>query len=117
MEITIIGDGQANLELSDLEISVFHNMLAEVKNDLNHEPEFRTRVGFDYLEAAELIGSLSNNCVVDRVEVTLINQILNEGCNGIRIDDFDTKIGIPKVEAKSYLRIFNRLMNQLSKDL
>ena len=113
MEITIIGDGQANLELSDLEISVFHNMLVAVKNDLNHEPEFQTRVGFNYLEVAELIGSLSNNCIVDTTQVILINQLLNEGCNGISIDNFDTKIGIPKVEAKSYLRAFNKLMNQL----
>ena len=114
MEITIIGDGQANLELSDLEISVFHNMLVEVKNDLNHEPEFQTRVGFSYTEAAELIRSLNSNCIVDTAQVILINQILNEGCNGITIDNFDTKIGIPKVEAKSYLRAFNKLMNQLS---
>ena len=114
MEITIIGDGQANLELSDLEISVFHNMLVEVKNDLNHEPEFRTKVGIDYPEVAELIRSLNSNCIVDLAQVILISQILNEGCNGIRIDDFDAKIGIPKVEAKSYLRAFNKLMNQLS---
>ena len=114
MEITVIGDGQANLELSNLEISVFHNMLVEVKNDLNHEPEFQTRVGVDYAEAAELIRSLNSNCIVDLAQVTLINQILNEGCNGISIDDFDIKIGIPKVEAKSYLRTFNKLMNQLS---
>ena len=89
-------------------------MLVEVKNDLNHEPEFQIRVGFDYTEAAELIGWLSSNCIVDTAQVILINQILNEGCNGITIDNFDTKIGIPKVEAKSYLRAFNKLMNQLS---
>jgi hypothetical protein len=113
MQITIIGDGQANLELTDLEISVFYNMLVETKNDLNHKPGFQTRVGVDYSEAEELIRSLNSNCIVDLEQVTLIGHILNEGCNGIRIDDFDTKIGIPKVEAKSYLRAFNKLMNQL----
>jgi hypothetical protein len=113
MQITIIGDGQANLELTDLEIVVFQNMLLEVKKDLNHEPEFQARVGIDYSEAEELIRSLNSNFIIDLEQVTFIGQILNEGCNGIRIDDFDSKIGIPKVEAKSYLRAFNKLMNQL----
>ena len=113
MEITIIGGGQANLELTDLEVLVFDRMLVEVKNELNHEPEFQTRVGINYSDADELIRSLSSNCIVDLEQVTFICQILNEGCNGIRIDNFDTKIGIPKVEAKSYLRAFSKLVDRL----
>jgi hypothetical protein len=113
MEITIVDDSQANLELTDLEIKIIKNIFSVVKNDLNHEPEFQTRVGVYYTEAHQLIASLSNNGIVDLAEVTFINNIFNEICNGIRIDDFDTVIGIPKVEAKSYLRAFNKLMNQL----
>lgn len=113
MEITIIDDSQANLELTDLEIKIIENIFSIVKNELDHEPEFQTRVGSYYDEAQQLITSLSNNCIVDLVEVTFINNIFNEICNGIRIDNFDAAIGIPKVEAKSYLRVFNKLMNQM----
>jgi hypothetical protein len=113
MEITIVDDNQANLEFSDLELVVIHNIFITVKTDLNHEPEFQTRVGFNYSEAEESIRSLSSNCIVDREQVVLLNNILNEACNGINIKDFDGTIGIPKVEVKSYLRVFNKLMNQL----
>jgi hypothetical protein len=109
----IVDDSQANLEFSDLELVVIHNLFTTVKSDLNHEPEFQTRVGFNYSEAEELIRLLSSNCIVDLEQVIFICQILNEGCNGIRIDNFDTKIGIPKVEAKSYLRAFSKLVDRL----
>jgi hypothetical protein len=113
MEITFVDDCQANLELTDLEITIIHNVLTEVKTALDHEPEFQTRIGSYYSDAEELIGSLSNNCIVDLEQVTFINNMLNEVCNGINIKDFDTRIGIPKVEAKSYLRAFNQVMNKL----
>ena len=113
MEITILDDSQANLELTDLEINIIKNIFSVVKNELDHEPEFQTRVGIYYAEAQQSIASLSNNGIVDLAEVTFINNIFNEICNGIRIDNFDIVIGIPKVEAKSYLRTFNKLMNQM----
>ena len=113
MEITIIDESQANLELTDLEIKLIKNIFNVVKNNLDHEPEFQTRVGADYAEAQQLVTSLSNNGIVDLGEVTFINNIFNEICNGIKIDDFDLVIGMPKVEAKSYLRAFNKLMNQM----
>ncbi len=113
MEITIIDDSQANLEFSYLELVVIQNIFTTVINDLNHEPEFHARVGFYYAEAQQLLTSLSDNCIIDQEQVILINNILNEVCNGIRVDNFDVVIGIPKVEAKSYLRAFNKLMNQM----
>jgi hypothetical protein len=60
-----------------------------------------------------LIESLSNNCIVDQSQVTVINNLFNEVCNGLKIEDFETLIGIPKVEAKSYLRAFNKLATAL----
>ncbi len=116
MEITIVDYTQANLELTDLEIDIIKNIFSAVKNKLNHEPEFQTRVGSYYVEAQQLVTSLSNNGIVDLAEVTFINNIFNEICNGIKIDDFDIVVGISKVEAKSYLRAFNKLMNQMRDD-
>jgi hypothetical protein len=113
MEVTFVDGSEANIELTDQEITIINTILTIVKHDLDHEPEFKTRVGVDYATAQELIGSLSNNCIVDFAQVTLINNILNEVCNGIKIDDFDGSIGIPKVEAKSYLRAFNKLATAL----
>jgi hypothetical protein len=113
MEITIIDDCQANLELSDLEIVVIRNIYKQVKNALNHEHIFQSRVGISYSEAQQLISSLNNNFIVDSKEVAFIKNILNEICHEIIVEDFDTQIGITKVETKSYLRAFNQLMNKL----
>ena len=89
MEIIFIDDCQINIELSDLEITIINNTLIAVKNTLDREPEFKTRVGFDYAESQSLIASLSNNCIIDSEQVALINNLLNEVCNGIKIGDFD----------------------------
>jgi maltoporin len=113
MEVTFVDGSEANIELTDQEITTIHNIFTVVKQDLDHEPEFQTRVGVDYTMAQELIESLSNNCIVDRSQVTLINNLFNEVCTGLKIKDFDNSIGIPKVEAKSYLRAFNKLANVL----
>lgn len=113
MEITIIDDCQANLELSDFEIVVIHNIYEEVKNTLNHEHIFQSRIGISYSEAQQLISSFNNNFIVDSKEVIFIKNILNEICHEISVEDFDAKIGIPKVETKSYLRAFNQLINKL----
>lgn len=114
MRVTIIGDGQANLELTDLEIKIIENIFNLVKDALEHEPDFQTRVGIYYAEAQQLIASLSNNGIVDSAEVTFINNIFNEVCNAIKIDNFDAKVGTSIVEAKSYLRAFNKLMKELN---
>lgn len=113
MKITIINDSQANLKLTDLEISTIEHVFNIVKSKLDHEPEFQTRVGIYYADAQQIVTSLTNNGIVNLTEVTFINNIFNEICNGIRIDDFYIVIGIPKVEAESYLRAFNKLMNQM----
>ena len=113
MEITIIDDSQANLELTDLEIKTITNIFNTVKKYLVHEPEFYTRIGVCYTDARHFIISLSNDGIIDFAEVTFINNIFNEICNSISIEDFELVIGISKVEAKSYLRAFNKLTNQL----
>ncbi|MCY7368225.1 MAG: hypothetical protein LH474_08735 [Chamaesiphon sp.] len=113
MEITIIDDSQANIELTDLEIKLIENIFNAIQKYLDHEPEFQTRIGISCAEAQRLIASLSNNGIVDLAEVSFINNIFNEVCNGISIRNFEEVIGIPKVEAKSYLRAFNKLINQM----
>jgi hypothetical protein len=114
MQITIIGDGQANLELTELEINIIENIFNLVKDTLDHEPEFKTRVGYDYLAAQQVVSSLSNNGIVDSGEVTLINNIFNEICNAIKTDNFEAQVGTSIVEAKSYLRAFNKLIKELN---
>ncbi len=66
------------------------------------------------MEAEQIISSLSNNGIVDSTEVTFINNIFNEICNGINVENFDVQIGTSKVEAKSYSRAFSKLMQELN---
>jgi hypothetical protein len=113
MKITVINDLQANLELSDREIAILHNILAEVVNYLDHEPEFETRVDVYYAEAQDIITSLCNNQTISSREISLVNNILNEICNGIPIKNFALKIGTSKEEAESYLQAINEVMNEL----
>jgi hypothetical protein len=113
MEITVINDSQARLELDVREVKIMQHIFSEVKDVLNHEAEFETRVGGYYIETQELITSLSNNFIASLEEVSIINGILNEACNGIRINNFDLKIGISKAETECYLIAINKVMNEL----
>ncbi len=115
MKITVVSDSLANLELSNKEIKTIERVFVEVKSVLDYEPEFETRVGGYYTETQEIITSLSNNSFVSLKEITIINSILNEVCNGIKIKNFDAKIGVSKSEAESYLIAINKVMNELRK--
>jgi PIN domain nuclease of toxin-antitoxin system len=113
MKVTAINDDRANLELSNREIKAMQCILIEVKNILDHEPEFETRVGRYYAETQALVASLSDNYLASLKEIITLNNILNEACNGINIKDFDIKIGISEEEAKTYLRTINKGMKEM----
>lgn len=46
-------------------------------------------------------------------EIIILNNSLNEVCHGIKINDFDTKIGTSREEAKMLLNSVNDLINEL----
>jgi hypothetical protein len=50
MEITVVNESQARLVLDNREIERIQRVFIEVRNVLNHEAEFQTRVGGYYLE-------------------------------------------------------------------
>ena len=72
MKITAINSSQARLELDTWEAKIMQHIFAEVKNVLNHEAEFETRVGGYYVETQELIASLSNNFIASLKEVSAL---------------------------------------------
>ena len=113
MKIIVVSKNQAKFDLIDKEVEIIKSVFAEVKNILDHEPEFETRVGAFYVEGQHLAESLSKMNIISLQEVTIINNILNEACNGIKIDNFDQKIGSSKTEVESYLVIVNKVMNEL----
>jgi hypothetical protein len=69
MEITVVNDSQARLGLDVREVKIMQHIFAEVKDVLNHEAEFETRVGGYYIETQELITSLSNNFIASLNEL------------------------------------------------
>ena len=113
MDVAATKECQARINLTIKEIKIIGLVYVEVKNVLNYEPEFETRVGAYYTEVESLISSLGQSNVFSLNEIRVINNILNEVCNGISIDNFHLKLGISKIEVESYLDAINKVVNQL----
>ena len=47
----------------------------------------------------------------DERELLLINNAINEICNGIRIDDFETRVGVPLTEAEMVLKTVGKALD------
>jgi hypothetical protein len=47
---------------------------------------------------------------VSEAELTLLNNALNEVCNGIDVPEFETRLGATEAEAQSLLKRINSLL-------
>lgn len=122
MKITTITPRKAEVQLSLQELEVFKNVLKEVELALP-KPEFEIRVGVSYRQAMGFLESLIQeidqsgeslmNISCSLPEITLLNNLLNEVCHGIRLDDFEIKVGIPREEVKQFLGFLNKVMNEM----
>lgn len=122
MKTTTITYRNAEIQLSLQELKVFKNVLKEVQLALP-EPEFEIRVGVSYRQARGFLESLTQeieqsgeslmNLSCSLPEITLLNNLLNEVCHGIRLDDFEIKVGIPREEVKQFLGFLNKVMNEM----
>ena len=45
-------------------------------------------------------------------EMVLINNAINEVCHGIRLEDFEIRVGVPIAEAQSVLKIVSRALTE-----
>jgi hypothetical protein len=106
--------------MSSKELKVANKILAEVRNSLSLS-EFLVRVDFCPENISAFLDSININesteqsfCIFASLDQTMmLNNIFNEACNGVKITNFNEKIGIPKEEAKELLEIINKVMNDL----
>jgi hypothetical protein len=123
MKATTITYRNAEIQLSLQELEVFKNVLKEIQLALP-EPEFEIRVGVSYRQARGFLESLIQeieqsgeslmNISCSVYEITLLNNLLNEVCHGIRLDNFEIKVGIPREEVKQFLFFLNKVMNEMT---
>ena len=94
---------KANIVLSGKELNILKKSIIEVRKNISiHEFKLRlevstTRIDEFFQLINKLIEQEKENKIIKQQfsfqEIIIINNILNEICNGIKIHDFDTKIG------------------------
>jgi hypothetical protein len=114
MKIIQISSYQSHVELTAHEITVIQNIFTEIKKDIDHEPEFRTRVAFSYLEAANFISSVKLNYIASFKAMLFLKNIFNEAPNCISANDFEAKIGITPAAATAYLATISAAIKNLA---
>lgn len=122
MKIINITHQKVNIELSFQELTIFRRIINEVYNALD-EFEFETRVGLSFRQAQSFLSSFTQE--LDDIgkkfifinlslsEISVFNNLLNEVCYGIKIQDFKKKIGVSKEETKKYLTLVNQAMKEM----
>jgi hypothetical protein len=122
MKVTKQTNQKVEIQLSIQELKVLTNAFSEVKNVLC-ESEFETRVGVSTRQTQDFLESITRkidppnksliniSCSVD--EITLLNNLLNEVCYGIKIHDFENKVAMSEKEVKEFLKSVNKTMNEM----
>ncbi|EAZ92372.1 hypothetical protein [Crocosphaera chwakensis] len=122
MKIVNITYPKINIELSLQELTILKHIINEVYNALD-EFEFEIRVGLSFRQAGSFLNSftqeLDHECDkfilvnLSLSEISVLNNLFNEVCYGIKIQDFKKKIGLNKEEAKQYLALVNQAIKEM----
>lgn len=107
-------DEIAIVQFEPSEVTALRNTLNEVCNTLSPW-DFKTRTGFSHEEFLVLLDSIAQShedvdFQFSTDELRLLNNALNEVCNGIRLSDFEGKIGVSRDQAKDLLNSIHRLI-------
>lgn len=125
MEIIKITGVKAEFQLSIQELTTFKNALNEVHNTL-YVSEFQTRMGVSCEEVRTLSNKVEMKIIkttsekadmqTSTSELVTLNNALNEVCNGIKIPEFEAKMGASREEVKGLLKSVGKLLDELSND-
>lgn len=125
MEIVKATKEKVKVQVSVHELTTFSNTLSEVYDTL-YASEFKTRMGVSRESVKSLSNSileLLNDGLINRKIVTqfsidelvTLNNALNEVCNGIKVSDFEVKLGVSRENAKSLLSSVSKMLDGLNK--
>lgn len=122
MQIGVINYKKVEVQFLLEDLDIFQNILKEVRLALEGGG-YETRVGVSPRQAAGFFESILQEMKqsgdreikinLSSREVGLLNNLLNEACNGINIQNFETKIGVAKKEAKNLLDLVHRAINEM----
>lgn len=123
MRIIKIESNSVDVQFSVYELIALRNVLNEVYNSLP-KSEFETRMGVSRKEVrrfAEVIlqriKKLNKNSEAHFnlliKDILTFNDALNEVCHGFKVENFETKLGISKQEAKLLLSSINKIGKQI----
>jgi len=123
VEIVKATKKKTKIQLSVHELTTFRNVLNEVY-DVLYVSEFKTRMGVAREEVKslsnsilELLDGLPNRKIVTQFsidELVTLNNALNEVCNGIKVLDFEAKLGVSREDAKLLLRSVGKMLDGLN---
>ena len=123
MKIIEIKEDSVELNITLDELVIFKKSLKEALYALGPK-EFRIRTGFKFQEIEAIFDLIEKAMKTETNEAEIelhnrdtiiFNQILNEVVNGIRVDNFESSIGVPKQEARELLSSVSDLSNFVRK--
>lgn len=118
MEIIEKNPEAVEVRLSIDELNILIKAIDKVSNTLS-KSDFKVRLGVYQEEAIEISSSLlgyrKNNFCADikftSDEIYILKNLLNEVCNGIKIIDFESELGVSREKCKMLLQSFKNLIN------
>jgi len=123
VEIVKATKENTNIQLSVHELTTFRNVLNEVY-DVLYVSEFKTRMGVSREEVRslsnsilELLDGLPNRKIVTQFsidELVTLKNALNEVCNGIKVLNFEAKLGVSREDAELLLRAVGKMLDGLN---
>lgn len=122
MKVSVINYKKVEVQFLLEDLEMFQNILKEVRLALENGG-FETRVSVSPRQARGFFESIVQDMKqsgesqikisLSSLEMTLSNNLLNEACNGINIQNFEAKIGITEKEANNLLNLVNRATNEM----
>lgn len=116
METIKIEKDSVELKITLEELMILNNSFREVVSDLDWE--FKIRTGFKIEEMERIFNPIEGAIETKAKEAKLqfsardiigLHQVLNVLCNGIRVDNFEQKIGVPEQEVRKIFDYLNDL--------
>ncbi|NEP41428.1 MAG: flavodoxin [Okeania sp. SIO2H7] len=122
MQVSVINYKKVEVQFLLEDLKIFQNILKEVRLALEGGG-YETRVGVSPRQAGGFFESILQEMKesgdreiqvsLSRLEITVLNNLLSEGCHGINIQNFEAKIGVAKKEAKNLLNLVNRAIKEM----
>jgi len=122
VNVTVINYKKVEVQFLLEDLEIFQNILKEVRLALENGG-YETRVGVSprqadgffesILQEMKQSGKSEIKISLSSRELCLLNNLLNEACHGINIQNFEAKIGMTEKEVKNLLNLVHRAIKEM----